>query len=145
MTKNIVSFVVYFLIVLFISIVSIHKPDYNWDILPYVASVYSLESTDTNSIHKNTYEIVKSTLPEQAYLLLVSNNKYREEMHQCSKCFYQQLPFYKIRPLYVALIYILYKLGINIIVSSFVISSISCLLISVICFFGSSFIAGIRS
>lgn len=135
MIKKIILPAIYTGIVLCISIISIYKPDYNWDTLPYVASAYSLELHDTNIVHNNAYEVVKKSIPPQAYELLTTNNKYREEMLVCAACFYQQLPFYRIRPLYVVLIYTFYKLGLNIVISPFIISGLSYFLICLICFF----------
>ncbi len=55
-------------------------------------------------------------------------------MYNCAECFYQHLPYYKIRPLYILLVYILYKLNLNIVFSTVVISSISYLLICILLF-----------
>lgn len=134
MIKNVVFFTSFALIAISISVISIYKPAYNWDTLPYIASVFSLDSRDTNSIHKNTYEIVKNSIPEKQFEVLVTSNNFREEMYKCAKCFYQHLPYYKIRTLYIFSIYVLYKLGVNIVYTPVVISSISYFFTGVIFF-----------
>jgi len=134
MTKNILLFIVFALIALCIALFSVYKPDYNWDILTYTASVYSLESQDTIGIHDNSYAVVKNSIPPQAFSNLISNNKYREEMYTCAKCFFEQLPFYKVRPLYIALIFLLYKLNVNIVISTVAVSAFSIFIIGIFIF-----------
>ncbi len=133
--KNLILVILFISFTTFISIYSIIKADYNWDIIGYIGSVYSLENSDTNSVHQKTYESIKNALTEDNFKRLTTNNKYREDLTICAKCFYQTLPFYKIKPLYILLIYLFHKLNINIVLSPLLISAIfyflSCIIIYV--------------
>jgi len=125
--------VLYVLLLSCISIYAIYKADYNWDVIGYISAVYAIESTDTNKVHQKTYESIKSSVKENNFLQLTTANKYREVLATCAKCLYQTLPFYKIKPLYVIMIYFLFKININIVFSSILISGtfyfFSCIII----------------
>lgn len=135
MIKNTLTSSLYFILILIIAVYSVYKAEYNWDTLTYAACVFSYETDNINEIHDKTYDEVKKIFPENAYELAVSSNDYRKEMFSCPQCFYEQLPFYKIRPLYIFLIYLFYKSGFNIVTAPVIISSISCFIISAFLFF----------
>ena len=131
---EILLYIVYAIVVLTAAAYSLLRPAYNWDVLPYIASMYSLESNDTNYIHTLTYGAVKSSVDEKTFIQLTSG-EYRKAMADCAKCFMEQLPFYKIKALYVLLIFFFYKLNIDIVRSTVLISVISYVLINFICLF----------
>src|ERR1041384_7037979 len=97
---KIILYLIYSSVIIIVAVYSIYRPSYNWDILPYTASAYSIETSDTNAIHSKTYEAVKNTVDAKTFLQLTTG-EYREAMASCPKCFVEQLPFYKIRAFYV--------------------------------------------
>ncbi len=128
---KIVFLFIYLSYVLLLSLNAFLKPLYNWDIIPYVAVVLSLEQSDKKTLHTMTYEQIRQSVPAQDY----ANNTatpYQKEMESNYEYFSQQLPFYQIRPLYTSLIYLVYKTGINIVTAIIIISILSSIFMSII-------------
>lgn len=128
--------------VIFGGIHAFYDPANNWDILPYIGAIYSMESADTNVVHSKAFETVKNSVDFRTYELLTTGSAYREAMLSCAKCFYEQLPFYKIKALYLLTAYLLYKLGAGTMASIVLVSSVSYVLINIICFLWLRFISG---
>lgn len=122
---------------------------YNWDMLLYAGSAKSFEIQDKEELHGYVYEEALKFVPEEPlYVLLgeVTPEQYLEggytpeedELHASAyymqvvsidpEAFYQQLPFYQIKFLYVALVYGGAKLGLNIFQTTYIISGISAIL-----------------
>ncbi len=89
-------------------------PYYNWDLIPYVAVVLSYDESDPRVVHQRAYEEVRRSVPDQAYAEL-TGGPYRREMEANVPFFTQQLPFYKIRPLYTGLILLGHRAGIPVV------------------------------
>ncbi len=102
------------------------NPYYNWDLLAYTAASYSVEEHDPAALHAKSYETVRKEIPDSNYRLLVSaENPYRRETASNPMFFIGQIPLYRIRPLYVAVIYGLGKLGISAVEATRAISIVS--------------------
>ncbi len=122
---------IYLSYVLILSLSAFFKPSYTWDMIPYVAVVFSLEQPDEQAVHTITYEQIRQSIPSQTYTTLLSTD-YEIEMEANYRYFSQQLPFYQIRPLYTTLIYLVYKTGINIVTAIVIISVLSSIFMSII-------------
>ena len=123
---------IYLLVAAAVTVWGALKPDYDWDVLGYMAAALSWEEADKKQIHDKVYAIAQTAMPEAAYRELVSRGPYRQDMYANDAHFAQQLPFYSIRPLFVASIYLLHKLGINLAQAAGIISALSYFLIAVI-------------
>lgn len=106
---------------------SITSPAYNWDMIGYIAAAKSFELNNIDSLHTFTYKQVQSVVTPEKYKSLThdESNNYRYIISTDVSAFVEQLPFYKIRPFYTGLIYIFYKLGINIVFSTHFISGLA--------------------
>ncbi len=95
-------------------IFAFRRPAYNWDMLAYMAIVLKAghPGWDVNRIHERTYQIAKQKVPATEYGYLIQS-AYQERMAKDPSAFYAQLPFYAVKPLYLAMIYMLYKAGIG--------------------------------
>src|ERR1700721_855926 len=121
----ILPYLIYFLCLLPIGVLSVKKPAYNWDMLAYMALVIRMEHRDINQIHAMTYDNAKQNIPPEAYLLLTGNtSSYRKRMAENAIDFYGNLPFYTVKPLYTGLTYLFYKMGFSLTFST-VLPSIS--------------------
>ena len=122
-----------YLVYLFIaSWIAISQPFYGWDMIPYSAIVLShTEEMDSKSLHTKTYDIIRKSIPSQVYINQTSS-AYQKEMEQNEAYFNQQLPFYKIRPLYTGLAYLVHQTGINILTAIILISVLSSFLMSIL-------------
>ena len=79
------------------SFYSIKKPEYNWDMLGYMALVLRVENKNIEETHLMTYENAKEQIPAEFYFRLTdSANAYRRKMKENAVEFYRQLPFYTV-------------------------------------------------
>tara|TARA_A100001015_G_scaffold314403_1_gene423768 strand:+ start:1471 stop:2535 length:1065 start_codon:yes stop_codon:yes gene_type:complete len=100
-------------------------PKNNWDLTAYIASAMSYDIQDSNQLHQITFETLKTTLPSDDYLKIKGPNikgNYRYENSLNPTIFNEQLNFYKMRYAYIFSIYILNKIGINIISATYILS-----------------------
>jgi hypothetical protein len=111
---------------LFVLAISCIKPAFNWDVIAYVASAKAFETADIQKIHSFTYEHVRKVLPPSQFKELVNaNDDYCSTMEKDAAAFYEQLPFYRIRLLYVIIVFLLYKAGLDIVFATYFVSGIS--------------------
>ena len=85
-----------------------------WDMLGYAASVYSLSESDPAVIHTAVFTELKEYVSPAVYMDLTAGSEYRAVLTSDPAGFYQQIPFYKIRYLYVLILYALVKLGFSV-------------------------------
>ncbi|MDY3547751.1 hypothetical protein PG291_03950 [Riemerella anatipestifer] len=78
---------------------------FNWDKLAYMACVLDLDNVEVGDIHTEVYTIYEQSKGNPG-------NAYESEMQQNPNGFYEQLGFYRIRVLYNAVNWVLYKIGI---------------------------------
>ncbi|MBM7651847.1 hypothetical protein [Neobacillus cucumis] len=127
------AILVYFVIVVCLAIYNFIKPYYSYDLIPYIASTISLEQSNKEIIHDQTYKIVRDALPDDVYKELTSGD-FGHTMLTDSVSFNQQLNFYTVKPLYIFLIYLIHKLGLGIVSAINLISMLSYIGISVLLF-----------
>ncbi|MGB2691577.1 MAG: hypothetical protein WBC96_03690 [Thermodesulfobacteriota bacterium] len=117
--------------------------------LGYVGSVKSFEITDKEALHSYVYSEAKNSIPTEKLNALLggggvpskeeigkpisqipkaSSDYYQKVMSTDPEAFYQQLPFYQIRVIYIALVYLVSELGVNIFLATNLISTISLIL-----------------
>lgn len=99
------------------------SPDQNWDMLGYSASAISLESNDPEYIHNYVYGELQNYGTESERTKLIGGSNYETTMHDDANAFYQQIPYYKIRIIFVGLIYLFVNFGINIFTAGHVIAA----------------------
>ncbi len=128
--------VIYFFIIFLVSFYSFKKPEYNWDMLTYMALVLKMDHVGSDSIYKTVYNTARNELPEMSYYQLTNpSNVYRKKMSESSDAFSLQLPFYIIKPLYIALCYALYKKGFSLTAATVLPSVISYAMIASVLLF----------
>jgi hypothetical protein len=125
--------VIYFFCISLVAFYSYKKPEYNWDMLAYMALVVKMGDKNINEIHSITYESAKENIPAEAYQRLTdSSNAYRKKMKESPADFYQQLPFYIVKPLYVIFVYAFYKTGFSLPASTVLPSIVAYFLIGIL-------------
>lgn len=124
----------YFLLIIGTIIVGLSIPIINWDIIGYVGSAYHIDYSNINEIHKLVYNDLKNFVSAEQYFDLTEGNEYVKILANNPTSFIQNLPFYEIRPIYIGLVYILNKVGLNIFASTYYIS-IFCIVISIMILF----------
>lgn len=98
------------------------NPIANYDMLPYVGSVLSYTDHKTE-LRKNSLVEVKKYVSAEQYNNFIVGSDYVETVAKDDKAFIEQLPGYRVKPLYILLTGILGKLVGNIALASVVISS----------------------
>jgi hypothetical protein len=119
---------IFIILIIYTLYLSINRPLYNWDIIGYIGAAKYLEEKDYAVIQSFTYNKLKSSVPIKIYDNLINGEDYRQKVYEHSEIFKEQLNFYKIRIIYIWLIFLLYKLGINIVFATHFISGISIVL-----------------
>ncbi len=102
---------------------AISSPTQNWDILGYAASAISIENADENYVHDYVYQGFKAYATDEEFESLTVGKKDDEILFADANAFNQEIPFYKIRIIFVLLILGLVKLGVNIFLASHIVSA----------------------
>jgi len=91
---------------LLLSIWSVMQPQYTWDLLGYIGC--SVDSADPKTIHRAVFDAIRpvSSSPE-----IQVDNPYRVDVAANPYHFAEQLPFYSIKPVYVALLKVTHRAG----------------------------------
>jgi hypothetical protein len=134
--RNKGAYFLYLVIIFLIAIYGFKKPNYNWDLLAYMAVVLNHDHQDPIWVHDSVYTIAKKQLPAAPYGQLVDGGlDFRKKLATDPLAFYQQMPFYAVKPLYTEMIYVFYKTGIPLVQASLLPSLIGFLLIGVLLLF----------
>ena len=99
------------------------NPMANYDMLPYVGSVLSY-TNDKTELRKTSLAEIKKYVSDEQYKNFTIGSYYIQTVANDDKAFIEQLPGYRVKPLYIFLIGILGRIIGNIPLASVVISSI---------------------
>jgi hypothetical protein len=111
---------IYLLFLLAATVYKYRKPDYNWDLLAYSAAAISLERNNATEVHDIAYREARAHIPAFHYRQLTDTaSVYRRRMAADPAFFNEQMPFYVIKPLYVAMVYSAYKSGLSLPAATF--------------------------
>jgi hypothetical protein len=112
---------------LLLSVWAIRQPHYTWDLLGYVGC--AVNSTDPKVIHDVAFEAIRDAPSDEE---IRADNPYRADVAANPYHFAEQLPFYSIKPAYVALIKVLHQTGVPFQKSAVAISAASNFLLAVL-------------
>jgi len=80
---------------------SLINPIDHWDMLGYAASLMSLTGMDIGTLHETVYSEMQNFTSKAKFEELVGSTSYRVSMYQDAEAFAQQIPFFKIRVLFI--------------------------------------------
>lgn len=80
------------------------RPDYNWDLVAYVATALEPQHTDLESLHRAAWEAVEVRVTPDKLRDLRDGDVYRLAQWQSPENFQSQLGMYRVKVLYVELI-----------------------------------------
>ena len=111
---------------------TVYRPFHNWDVVGYVASAKSFDSSDAAALQAFTYAELRGVLPPDLYDDIAREKNigtgrgatYRHAVSTDETAFAEQLPYYRIRPLYTGLSYLFYKTGVDIEFATLAVSGI---------------------
>lgn len=112
---------------------SIAAPFHNWDALAYIAAAESFEQSDSAELQRFAYAELRKAIPESLYQEYaqeagpgdIVRTRFRHAMRTQSAAFEELLSFYRVRPVYNALVFVAYKSGIDIELATHLISGIA--------------------
>lgn len=87
------------------------NPAYNWDMTAYLACLVEIEEDDPEEIHRQTYALLQRALPDEDFRQLSAGNTFKKRCASDPEFFYRNLPFYRVKPLYVWGSYPLFRAG----------------------------------
>lgn len=122
---------------------SLTKPHLNWDLVMYIAAAKSYDEPDIAAVHAATYATLRDAVAPTVYLREVDRppklyREYTRALHADPRAFAEQLPFYTIRPIYVGLVYLLAKCGVDIVFATYAISGVAVALALALLYFMSA-------
>ncbi|MFI5186239.1 MAG: hypothetical protein ACHQF0_05910 [Chitinophagales bacterium] len=133
------SFLLYpaFLICLLpVAIFTYKHPQYNFDMLGYIALVVRMDQTrDLDEVHAITYGKVKEIIPAEEYRKLTEGLSFRKKFAANPVEFNKLLPVYIVKPLYVWMCYLFYKGGFSLPAATVMPSITAYLIIGLFLFF----------
>ena len=100
--------------ILVFSTLTLTKPNYEWDLLPYVANAMQIaQERPIEQLHADAYEVVRATVPTAAYKELVGSPS-RLVLSEDPEAFRQTMTFfYDARVIYNHIMAALFKSGLN--------------------------------
>lgn len=87
-------------------------PGNNWDAIGYVAVVKSIDIKDKQALHTAVFDELRRSVSADVYRSLTTNG-FQETVSSDPESLRQVLPFYRVKPGYIASIYLLSKIGMN--------------------------------
>jgi hypothetical protein len=112
---------------LLLSAYALLQPEYTWDLLGYIGA--SVDSTDARTVHDAAFDSIR---PFAGKKDIQVDNPYRVDVAANPYHFAEQLPFYSIKPVYVALIKVEHRLGLPYPRAAVAISAISNFLLALL-------------
>ncbi len=128
-------FICFFILLLINSFFIFRNPWFDWDIVSYIWNVKYIENKDREEVHTETYKELKNYLDEWRYKIILEANKYRKTIYKDTEAFFDIMPFYNIKFIYIWTTYFFTKLWFGIIDAILAVSILSYLWFSIILFF----------
>ncbi len=129
------SFPAFLLCLLPVAVFTFKHPAYNFDMLGYMALVIRIDTHDVDKVHEMTYQKAKEEVPGDEYRKLTEALPFRKKMAVDASQFEKILPIYSVKPLYIGLCWLFYRIGFSLVASTFIISIVSYLIIGLFLFF----------
>jgi|GEM_PF-6807939 len=100
-------------IVIVLFFTALFRPNNSFDGIFYTGCIISFEDSNPEIVHSKTFSLLKDFTTAEEYDSLRNQSAYQKAQFEDIRSFYEQLPFYKSRILYLAFIYLGYKAGVN--------------------------------
>jgi len=119
-----------------VAIFTYKHPEYNWDMLGYMALVVRMDQThNMEEVHNITYYNARQIIPADKYKKLIDTPSFRKKFAADPSEFKKLLPIYVVKPLYVWVCYLFYKSGFSLPAATVMPSIISYLIIGLFLFY----------
>jgi hypothetical protein len=119
----------YGFLMLYAVVSGLTAPYRNWDMLGYIGSVTEWSESSPERIYADTMKAAKDGVPDWVYDQYAHNPLSSEP-----RSFTQQLPFYQVKPLYTAAIWLFHRTGLSLPSASWTVSALSFAALSILLF-----------
>ena len=105
-----------------------------WDALAYIGCTIALHEPNAEAMHAQVYDEARNGYSEDAVDELVNGSAFRHDVAENANHFAQQLPFYRVRPVYIRVIARLHRLGLTYVHAIQLVSAVSFALFGILVF-----------
>lgn len=133
MRKRIFDFI-FVAVSLMLVMYTARKPIYNWDMIAYMGVVEEYSEHNIQKVHDIVYYTLQKEVPTDVYSGLTNDKDDRRQCLVDANVFYQELSFFRAKPLYTGLVFLLHKLGCPFVLSTLIPSIISSFFFLLICY-----------
>ncbi|KFB09779.1 hypothetical protein [Nitratireductor basaltis] len=110
------------------------KPDYNWDMVAYVATALEDRIEEPQALHRETWSLIEQGVSENQEYHLKFSNPYNLNQWENPQDFQSQLSMYRVKVAYVALMRLLEPVT-GLVWSSIILSVVPSLLLGALCLY----------
>ena len=91
--------------------IGLKKPEYNWDMAPYIAAAIQTEGGNVEALHKKTWGMIEQRASDNQVYKLQAGNPYNLHLYQNPDAFYSMLPMYEVKVAYISAVRFLGKIA----------------------------------
>lgn len=132
MVLRAVEFVLFFGLIVISVRTNYQHPEWNFDLVGYAAVVSSMDTSEPAEIQRRTYESMREGVPRNDYNKLAGSSPYRKALAKRPETLMTQLRLYRNKPLYLAAVASMHKLGVNLARATFYVSLLAYVLLALI-------------
>ena len=119
--------------VLFLSMrTNLQHPEWNFDLVGYVAVITSASADEPAEIQRLTYKSLQEGMPKNDYNKVAGSSPYRKALAKRPETLMTQLPLYRNKPAYLAAVALTHRLGANLARATFLVSLAAYLLLALV-------------
>jgi len=122
--KKYLEFVLVALVAVLICAYGVLRPSHNWDIIGYVAAAYHADGYRGHDLSARVFRTIESDVDPKLFSEL-THGPYRETVFQDPVSLEQQIPFYSIRVVYISVMRVAGRIGLDYAKASYWISAFS--------------------
>jgi hypothetical protein len=122
---------VFWLFLVWLVAASISGAHWNWDLVPYVALALESRFSDPAVLHAETFEEIRRVVAPARFAALTTG-AYFGDIFRDPEALQKQLPFYRVKPAYVALLRILASAGLSPVTATLMVSIAGCVSVAMI-------------
>lgn len=120
----------YMALVLAFAAAAFSRPLPGWDLLGYAGAVIAFDTHDAHRVQADAYRELRAATPPSEYGQLAGDapsdaTAYRHDVAHNAEHFMQQLPFYRVRPLFLGIVFALHKAGLSVERSIYLVSALA--------------------
>ncbi len=126
------SVILFVLFVIAIAVIGLKKPEYNWDMAPYIAAAIQTDGSSAKELHQKAWNMIEARASQNQIYNLKAGNPYNLHLYANPDAFYSMLPMYEVKVAYISAVQFLGKIA-NPVDATIWISVISSLIFGGIC------------